>query len=247
MTRRMDALGDALVRLLPFLTFVVVFTAGWFWFVQPRFDAYLQARTDAAALEARARTMQQAIGRGQLAPPADLERAQREFEARVSADDKVTDVASAIARAVLANAPAGALRSFVTETGDRTTQASHGGAADPGRTYAAPGVDGADPRLALFPHAVISTPIRVTFESTFEAAGNLLWQLRDLPTLVEVRSAALTRGLPLMRTELLVRVLQRGDPTGVGTPAMPAPTGPAAPGLAGPRLAPAAAESGALR
>ena len=104
-----------------------------------------------------------------------------------------------------------------------------------------------DPRLALFPHAVSYTPLRVTFESTFEAAGNLLWQLRDLPTLVEVRSAALTRGLPLMRTELLVRVLQRVDPTDAGTPAMPAATGPAAPGQTGPRLAPPAAESGAVR
>lgn len=246
MTRRMGALGDALERLLPFLTFAVVFTAGWFWFVQPRFDAYLRARTDAAALEERARTMQQASERGQLAPPADLERAQRGFEARVSADDKVADVAAALAHAVLANAPAGMLRSFVIETGDRTSPTSHGGSADPGRAFTGQGGDGADPRLALFPHAVSYTPLRVTFESTFEAAGNLLWQLRDLPTLVEVRSAALTRGLPLMRTELLVRVLQRGDPTDAGTRVPPA-AGPAAPGQTGPRLAPPAAESGAMR
>jgi len=93
----MGALGDALERLLPFLTFVVVFTAGWFWFVQPRFDAYLRARTEAAALEERARTMQQASESGQLAPPADLERAQREFEARVSADDKVADSGNSLA------------------------------------------------------------------------------------------------------------------------------------------------------
>jgi hypothetical protein len=243
----MGALGDALERLLPFLTFVVVFTAGWFWFVQARFDAYLWARTEAAALEERAGTMQQASERGQLAPPADLERAQREFEARVSADDKVADVASALAHAVLANAPAGMLRSLVIETGDRTSQTVPGGSADPGRGYIAAGVDSADPRLALFPHTVSYTPVRVTFESTFEAAGNLLWQMRNLPTLVEVRSAVLTRGLPLMRTELLVCVLQREDPTDAGTPVLPAATGPAAPGQTGPRLAPPAAESGAMR
>jgi len=39
------------------------------------------------------------------------------------------------------------------------------------------------------PYAVTYTPVRVSFESTFEAAGNVLWQLRDLPTFVEVRSA----------------------------------------------------------
>jgi len=243
----MGALGEALERLLPFLTFVVIFTAGWFWLVQPRFDAYLRARTDAAALEERARTMQQASERGQLAPPADLERAQREFEARVSADDKVADVASAIAHAVLANAPAGTLRSFVIETGDRASQASHGGPADPGRAYTAPGADGADPRLALFPHEVSYTPLRVTFESTFEAAGNLLWHLRDLPTTVEVRSAALTRGLPLMKTELVVRVLQRGLPIDAATTAPPPAASAAAPGPTGPRLAPSAAESGRMR
>ena len=247
MTHRLGAFGGALERLLPFLTFVVVFTAGWFWFVQPRFDAYLRARTEAAALEERARTMQQASKRGQSEPPADFERTEREFEARMSADDKVADVASALAHAVLANAPAGSLRSFVIETGDRASQAPHGGPADTGGAFTGPGVDGADPRLALFAHAVSYTPVRVTFESTFEAAGNLLWQLRDLPTLVEVRSAALTRGLPLMRTELLVRVLQRGEPIDAGPPAMPAATGLAAPGQTGPRLAPPAAQSGAVR
>ena len=247
MTHRLGAFGGALERLLPFLTFVVVFTAGWFWFVQPRFDAYLRARTEAAALEERARTMQQASKRGQPEPPADFERTEREFEARMSADDKVADVASALAHAVLANAPAGSLRSFVIETGDRASQAPHGGPADTGGAFTGPGVDGADPRLALFAHAVSYTPVRVTFESTFEAAGNLLWQLRDLPTLVEVRSAALTRGLPLMRTELLVRVLQRGEPIDAGPPAMPAATGLAAPGQTGPRLALPAAQSGAVR
>ncbi|MFO7692535.1 MAG: hypothetical protein R6V57_05575 [Vicinamibacterales bacterium] len=247
MKQRMGALGEALERLLPFLTFVVVFTAGWFWLVQPRFDAYLRARTDAAALEERARTMQQASERGHLPPPADLERAPREFEARVSPDDKVADVAAAIAHAVLANAPAGKLRAFVIETGDRTSQAPHGGSAGQARASTGPGVDGADPRLALFPYAVSSTPLRVTFDSTFEAAGDLLWQLRDLPTLVEVRSAALTRGLPLMRTELLVRVLQRGEAILDGTPAMTAPEGPAAPGQTGPRLAPPAAGPGVMR
>ena len=247
MTHRLGAFGGALERLLPFLTFVVVFTAGWFWFVQPRFDAYLRARTEAAALEERARTMQQASKRGQPEPPADFERTEREFEARMSADDKVADVASALAHAVLANAPAGSLRSFVIETGDRASQAPHGGPADTGGAFTGPGVDGADPRLALFARAVSYTPVRVTFESTFEAAGNLLWQLRDLPTLVEVRLAALTRGLPLMRTELLVRVLQRGEPIDAGPPAMPAATGLAAPGQTGPRLAPPAAQSGAVR
>jgi len=91
------------------------------------------------------------------------------------------------------------------------------------------------------------TPLRVTFESTFEAAGNLLWRVRDLPTTVEVRSAALTRGLPLMKTELVVLVLQRGLPTDAATTAPPPAASAAAPGPTGPRLAPSATESGGMR
>ena len=247
MKLRAGGLVETLERLLPFLTMAVVFTAGWFWFIQPRFESYLRARTDVAALEERVRTMQQASARTPSPPPADLERTQREFEARVSANDQVAEVAEALAQAVLASAPPGKLRSFVLETGDRTSLAAQAGAGDRARASAGDGTDGADPRLALFPYEVSYTPLRVTFESTFDAAGNLLWRLRDLPTTVEVRSAALTRGLPLMKTELVVRVLQRGRPIDAATTAPPPAASAAAPGPTGPRLAPSAAESGGTR
>jgi hypothetical protein len=231
-----------LERLLPFLTIAAVITAGWFWFVQPRLSAYLRARTDAVALEERVRTLQQ-VSKRTPPPPADLDRTQREFETRVSAEDKVAEVAAALARAVLASAPAGQLRSFVIETGERTSSPSRAGA----QANAGPGgaADG-DPRLALFPYAVSYTPLRVSFESTFEAAGAMLWRVRDLPTMVEVRSATLTRGLPLMKVELLVRVLQRGDVIDVAGPAVPA-AGPADTSPTAPRLAPPSAEPGVPR
>lgn len=233
MTLRTGGLADTFERLAPFLTIAVVVTAGWFWFVQPRFESYLRARTDAAALEERVRTMQQASARALPQPPADLERTQREFEARVAPDDRVTDVAAALAQAVLASAPPGKLRSFVIETGDSSSTAG---------TY-----DDADPRLALFPYEVSSTPLRVTFESTFEAAGSVLWQLRGLPTTVEVRSATLTRGLPLMKTEVVVRVLQRGGAVDAATPVLPPAGESSAPGPTGPRLAPSTGDTGGMR
>jgi hypothetical protein len=240
-------LAEALERLLPFLTIVAIVTAGWFWFVQPRFGAYLRARTDAAALEERVRTLQEASGRARPQPPADLARTEREFEARVAVDDKVADVAAALARAVLASAPAGRLRSFVIESGDGMSARAQGGTGATARASDGGGFDGGDPRLALFPYAVSYTPVRVSFASTFEAAGNVLWQLRDLPTVVEVRSATLTRGLPLMTIDLVVRVLQRGGTTEVASPAMPAATGPGAASPTAPRLAPSAADAGAPR
>jgi hypothetical protein len=240
---RTGELRETLERLLPFLTIVAVITAGWFWLLQPRLNAHLRARTDTVALEERVRTLQQ-LSKRTPPPPVDLDRTQREFEARLSAEDKVAEVAAALARAVLASAPAGQLRSFVIETGEATSSPSRAAA----QGHAGPG-DGAmdgDPRLALFPYAVRYTPLRVSFESTFEAAAATLWRLRDLPTMVDVRSAALTRGLPLMRTEVLVRVLQRGDAMDVAGPAVPG-AGPAETNPNAPRLAPPSTEPGGQR
>lgn len=237
MKARTDAWSEALGRLLPFLTFAAVVTAGWFWFVQPRLEIYLRSRTDAAALEERARTLQQASSRTRSVPPADLDRTQREFEARVSSEDRVADVAAAIAQAVLASAPPDGLREFVIDAGDRVSP-SRGG-----RTEGAG--DGADPRIALFPYAVSYTPLRVSFESGFETAGDVLWRLRDLPTTVEVRAATLERGLPLMKTELIIRVLQRSD--AVEVPAAAAPASGPAPRPTAPRLGSSAADQGGAR
>ena len=246
MKARTAGLAETLERLLPFLTVVVIITAGWFWFVQPRLVVYLRSRTDTAALEERVRTLQQASNRAQPAPAADLERTAREFEARVSAGDTVAEVAAAFAQAVLANAPAGQLRSFVIDAGDRVST-SRGAAAERTSASSNDGPDGPDPRLALFPYAVSYTPLRVSFDSTFEATANVLWQLRDLPTVVEVRSATLTRGLPLMKTELLVRVLQRGSAIEAAAATVPAAAAAPVPGPTAPRLAPSAPEPGAAR
>ena len=237
MRPRTEALSDALERLLPFLAFAAVVTAGWFWFVQPRLAIYLRARTDAAALEERVRTLQQASSRTRSIPPADLGRTQHEFEQRVSSEDRVADVAAAIAKAVLASAPADGLRAFVIDAGDRVAAPRGGGSEGGG--------DGVDPRMALFPYSVSYTPLRVSFESGFETAGDVLWRLRDLPTTVEVRAATLERGLPLMKTELVIHVLQRGD--AVDVPAAAVPASAAAPGPTAPRLGASATDQRGAR
>jgi hypothetical protein len=236
---RTEALSDALERLLPFLAFAAVVTAGWFWFVQPRLAIYLRARTDAAALEERVRTLQQASSRTRSIPPADLGRTQHEFEQRVSSEDRVADVAAAIAKAVLASAPADGLRAFVIDAGDRVAAPRGGGSEGGG--------DGVDPRMALFPYSVSYTPLRVSFESGFETAGDVLWRLRDLPTTVEVRAATLERGLPLMKTELVIRVLQRGEAMEVPGAVVPGFFTAPAPGPTAPRLGASATDQRGAR
>ena len=244
MKARTDGLAQALERLLPLLVFAAIITAGWFWFVQPRLATYLRAGTDTAALEERARTLQLAAAKDRSAPPVDLDRTQREYESRVSADDRVAEVAAALAKAVLASAPEGELRAFSMDAGDRVS-APRGADRDTGTPGSAP--EDGDPRLALFPYAVSYTPLRLSFESTFETAGTLLWRLRDLPTTVEVRSAVLTRGMPLMKTELLVRVLQRGDAAEIPLPAVPSSAAAPDPNPTAPRLAPSLSGAGAVR
>jgi hypothetical protein len=89
--------------------------------------------------------------------------------------------------------------------------------------------------------------LRVTFESTVEAAGGFLWRLRGFPTEIEVRSATFSRGLPLMRTEVLIRVLQRGAEAAAGQHVAPGAPAPPVAGPTAPRLAPAAGGEGAAR
>jgi hypothetical protein len=231
--------NDAIARLLPFLLVVAIATCGYFWLVQPRLGTYLRTRTDIAALYDRVRTLQQTTDRARALPPADMLTSMREFERRMSRDDKVADVAGALAKAVLDSAPPDKLRGFAIETGDRVQQT--GGPAGRSTALVAAGTtaDAPDPRVLLFETPVIYTPVRISFESTFEAGASFLWKIRDLPTTVEIRSASMTRGLPLMKVDVLVRVYQRGD-TAEPVPLIPAgepastPAGPTAPRVAEP-------------
>jgi hypothetical protein len=71
----------------------------------------------------------------------------------------------------------------------------------------------------------------VTFEATYDRVGLFLWRLRDLPTVVEVRSLEIARALPLLRVKVVLFALQRSD-------CAPAPAGPVPPPApAGPRVA----------
>ncbi len=225
---------------------VVIITAGWFWFVQPRLWLYLRSRTDTAALEERVRTLQQASDRAQPAPAADLERTRASSRRASRPRTRWPRWLRRLAQAGARERSGGAV-AIVRDRHRRPRfdlPGSRGGAHVSVRND---GSDGADPRLALFPYAVSYTPLRVSFDSTFEATANVLWQLRDLPTVVDVRSATLTRGLPLMKTELLVRVLQRGDAIEAAAATVPAAAAAPVPGPTAPRLAPSAPDPGAAR
>lgn len=231
-------LNEAIERLLPFLVVVAFSTCGYIWFVQPRLSPYLRTRTEVRALGDRVRTLQQSISRARSLSPVDTLASLREFEKQMSREDGVPDVAAALAKAVLDSAPPDELRGFMIETGDRVQQTADPGSRSAFGSATGPRGDASDPRVRLFPYAVSFTPMRITFESTFQAAGIFLWKLRDLPTVVEVRSVRMTRGLPLMKMDVLVRVFQRGDAIGAGEGVPSGEPGPPPPGSTAPRVAP---------
>jgi hypothetical protein len=224
-------LSDAIARLLPFIIVAAIVTFAYFWFIQTPLNAFLRARVEVNALQTRLRTAQDAVVRAGGAPSVDLEATMRAFEKQMSMDEKVSDVTAILAKAVLDSAPADQLKEFRIETSDRIKAPEERGRPAPAGSG---GLSGPDPRFALFPVSVSYTPVKLVFSSTFEAIANVMWKVRDLPTTVEVRSATLTRGLPLMKMELLIWVYQRGA---AASPAPAAPGGPAT-APSGPTTAP---------
>jgi hypothetical protein len=231
-------LSDAIERLLPFLLFAAIVAIGFLWLIQPRLGAYLRTRTDVATLAGRVTTLQHSADRARGLPPADMQTSMRDFERQMSREDKVADVAAALAKAVLDRAPPDTLRGFAIETGNRIQQASGAGGWSSPRVASATTDDESDPRASLFGATVSYTPLRITFESTFEAIATFLWKVRDLPTTVEVRSVTLTRGLPLMKVDVRVRVFQRGDVIDPGQALRPGEPAPMPAGATAPRVSP---------
>ncbi len=202
------------------VTIAVVLVA-YFWFIEPRVAAYVLARNDVRTQQARLQNLQSALARGARIPVATDEDFVAEFNRRMSADDKVSDVIASIARSLNAGNAGTRVKGLLIEAGQRqrlsmvipdaATRAEadtqpHAVTSGATEEAAAPGND---PRARLFPVPLQFTPVAVTFESDFEAAGEFLWELRNAPTLVEVSSLTIDRGLPLLKVRARLLIYQR--------------------------------------
>jgi hypothetical protein len=216
-------LRDIVERLLPYLIVIVIVAFAWVWFIRTPFNVYLRTRTDLASLQARLKTVQESVARAGGAPSVDLDSTMREFERVVSLDDRVSDVTAALASAVVDSAPGDKLKLFSIETSDRVKASEDSGRGGAPRVTANNLAASPDPRFALFPAAIIYTPVKITYSSTFDGISSFIWKVRDLPTTIELKSATLTRGLPLMKMELLIWVYQRRSGTGQEPGVTPAP------------------------
>jgi len=196
-----------------------VFVIGSFAFVGPRIFKALEARSEAASLEERAASMRLLRDAGPTA--ANTVRAVAEFERLVSKHDRVPEVIEILARLAFDPGNPAQARGLLIETGQR---ASPNAAAAPGDMAGGARSSSLDPRWALFPGSLEYTPITVTFETTYDRLGLFLWRLRDLPTLVEVRSVEIGRSLPLLKVKLVLFALQRTNQAPTASASKPAPT-----------------------
>jgi hypothetical protein len=204
---------------LPLALAATVFVIGSFAFVGPRIFNALEAGDEAASLEERAASMRRLLrDAGPIA--ANKVRAVAEFEKLVSTHDRVPEVIEILARLAFDPGNPAKARGLLIETGQ---PASPNATAAPG-DIAGGARSSLDPRWALFPGSLEYTPITVTFEATYDRLGLFLWRLRDLPTLVEVRSVEIGRSLPLLKVKLVLFALQRTNQAPTASASKPAPT-----------------------
>lgn len=136
----------------------------------------------------------------------------QEFEQRVPAADRVPDLLERVARLALDSASGQEIRALKIETGERVNLGMPD--AQRGPRVANDAAAQPDPRLGLFAASLAYTNISISFDATYPALGRLLWNLRDLPTTVEIRSldvsrpAAATDG-GLLRVEIGLFAFQR--------------------------------------
>jgi hypothetical protein len=205
----------------PLALALLVLVVGYLWFVGPRLAATFQAGRDVGSLERRAAGLRAALSSAG-SKGGESRRGVAEFERLVSRDDRLPEVMEIVARLALDPPDADRARGLVLNSGE-SARGEGVSSAVPGQP---PVADDLDPRWALFPGSVGSTPITVAFETTYERLGQFLWRLRDLPTLVEIRSLDVSRALPLAKVKMTLLVLRRTErppAPASGTAARPGP------------------------
>ncbi len=182
----------AVAQVVPWFAAVGLAVGGYMFAVSPLAAEYRRDLDEAARLEARGHVMRDAIARDGTAAAADPTAPVLRFERRVSESDVVAELAERLARLAEESARDTAIRSVRLSTGD-----------------AGAGAPAADVRFGLFPSRVTVTPVTVSFEAPYATIARLAWRLRELPTVVDIESIRLTRGLPFMRADVRLLVCRR--------------------------------------
>ena len=171
-------------RVAPYVLPLVILAITWTLFIGP--VAATHARESAELIERRERLI--AIESAMAMPgDAPVVSASAPGFDRLTAADGTSQLLRELTRLSRA---VGARNLFIDSTAAPTN------IAPPGAPRVGGAVD-ADPRLALFGVPLAYSPIPVSFDATHAGIGDFLWQLRELPVLVEVRELTLaSRALP---------------------------------------------------
>jgi hypothetical protein len=170
-------------RFIPLAVFVATVGLGWLVLVRPLSAEYTQGEGRLAGLQQREAALRAMVT--EPPAPAVIDDPVAAFERRIPSDDPTAVIVERLARL------AGDFRArdLFIETVEGTT-ATGGGAPPLPETYRP------DPRFALFDLQLVYTTIKMSFETDYAALGRFLWNLRDLPSVVEIRAFNVQPRLP---------------------------------------------------
>lgn len=199
---------ERLRQFAPVALALAILGGAWLGFVQPRQDAARQAEAEIRMMEPRVAQLSPLVS-GPGIPAGEGPAA--EVIRRLPQVDPMPDVLERLARLALVGAGDADERNRVSdlliETGEQATT----GLEPPGGPRATRGGE-PDPRVALFGVPLAYTRVTVSFESTYERLGRFLWDMRELPTIVEVHALDVEPGSAdgrRVRTSMVLFVFRR--------------------------------------
>lgn len=163
-----------LLHVAPYLVPLVIVGLGWALLVRPTSAESARLSRELDTLRARVNVVGSDTG---APPPEPVSDPMTAFERQVSVGDASGRVLEGLSRLATSTG----VRIDVIETADEGTASLGGG------PVVAGGLN-LDPRFALFPAALKYTPVTLTADSDYASLGHFLWRLRDLATVVEIRS-----------------------------------------------------------
>jgi hypothetical protein len=198
--------SDGMRRLAPPIAALLIASAAFWLFVQPRLSELVWLRAEVRALENRATAIRGLADRNARLGANDYGDPNREFAERMPAGGRAPEVVEYMARLALDPRAPGELRGLAIEAGERLEIDTAMAPASPLESTRRGGVD---PRFRLFDARLEYVPVTVAFEATADRAGDLLWHMRELPTIVDVQSMEISGGASVLKVELTLLALHR--------------------------------------
>jgi hypothetical protein len=169
-------------RFAPLAAYIITVGLGWVFLARPAIADGQRIDERIAELRQREAALQATLTQPAPAVTTDPVAA---FDRRVATDDPTASVVERLARLASDNR----VRGLFIETVEGASSSGRG-SAPVAATYQP------DPRFGLFDRRVAYTTIRLSFEASYASLGQFLWNLRDLPTIVEVRTLNVQPRMP---------------------------------------------------